>query len=197
MTAIIIVDLQNDFLTVDGPLKQNHIPTYFLKNIEELVKKERNIGSLIIWINSIYHNNYIDHKDKFNYYQDELNKLPFNYDVLFKTHCGKRQFCAKDTLGQKFHIFASELIIDSDIIITKNNYSSFIDTNLKNILDANNIKKTIVCGVTTNNCVKATAIHSYLLGFDTYISKSCTMSTNEIKKDKTLKELENICTIID
>lgn len=195
MTAIIIIDLQNDFLSPDGTLGIKHISTDFLADIKNLVEQGRKNGQIIIWIKSIYNKVYVDHTDKFIEYKDKLNKLNFDCGDLFRTHCGKRNFCEIGTIGAEFHEDVIDIIQPGDCIIVKQNYSAFIDTDLDVILKNNNIKNLIITGVTTNKCVMCTCIHAYLLNYDVTIIKSCTKSVDKIKYDKAIEELSTICLI--
>lgn len=197
MTAIIIIDLQNDFLSPDGPLGVNHIPTSFLANINNLVENGRKNGQLIIWIKSIYKNILVNHIDKFTEYKDKLANLNFDCDDLFRTHYGKKNYCIHGTLGAEFYTDVIDQMQSSDCILVKKNYSAFIDAELHNILKSNNIKNLIISGVTINKCVMCTSIHAYLLDYDVTIIKSCVIATNNNKYEDAIEKLKTFCRVRD
>ena len=64
--------------------------------------------------------------------------------------------------------------IDEEVIITKKVNSSFIGTNLEEILKVNEIKTVVITGLTTPHCVSTTTRMSGNLGFDTYLISDAT-----------------------
>ncbi|WP_336146002.1 cysteine hydrolase family protein [Enterococcus faecalis] len=68
--------------------------------------------------------------------------------------------------------FEIKRIVDpknDDIIITKKVNSSFIGTNLEEVLRTNNITTVVITGLTTPHCVSTTTRMSGNLGFKTYL----------------------------
>ena len=59
--------------------------------------------------------------------------------------------------------------LNNEKIITKNVNSAFIDTNLKSILDEQNISKVVIVGMTTNHCISSTVRMSANYGYETYL----------------------------
>ncbi|MFP9128960.1 cysteine hydrolase family protein [Niallia sp. BSM11] len=64
--------------------------------------------------------------------------------------------------------------IDKEVIINKKVNSSFIGTNLEEILIENEIKTVVITGLTTPHCVSTTIRMSGNLGFDTYLISDAT-----------------------
>ncbi|HWJ79464.1 MAG TPA: cysteine hydrolase family protein [Niallia sp.] len=64
--------------------------------------------------------------------------------------------------------------IDEEVIITKKVNSSFIGTNLEEILKINEITTVVITGLTTPHCVSTTTRMSGNLGFDTYLISDAT-----------------------
>lgn len=59
-------------------------------------------------------------------------------------------------------------------VITKNVNSAFIGTNLKELLDEQNIHTLIIAGLTTNHCVSTTTRMAGNYGFETYLIADAT-----------------------
>ena len=63
---------------------------------------------------------------------------------------------------------------DEEVIISKKVNSSFIGTNLEEILKINEIGTVVITGLTTPHCVSTTTRMSGNLGFDTYLISDAT-----------------------
>lgn len=62
----------------------------------------------------------------------------------------------------------------SETIIQKNVNSAFIGTNLKELLDQQNISELVIVGLTTDHCISTTTRMASNLGFDTIlVSDAC------------------------
>ncbi len=66
------------------------------------------------------------------------------------------------------------LPIDGEIVIKKNVNSAFIGTNLKEMLDAANILKVVIAGLTTDQCVSTSVRMAGNLGFETILVEDAT-----------------------
>ncbi|MEK5485134.1 cysteine hydrolase family protein [Lysinibacillus sp. FSL M8-0355] len=64
--------------------------------------------------------------------------------------------------------------IGEEVIVNKRVNSSFIGTNLEDLLKANEISKVVIAGLTTPHCVSTTTRMSGNLGFETYLISDAT-----------------------
>ncbi|GAE32701.1 cysteine hydrolase family protein [Halalkalibacter hemicellulosilyticus] len=64
--------------------------------------------------------------------------------------------------------------IDKEVIINKKVNSSFIGTNLEELLKENEVTTVVITGLTTPHCVSTTTRMSGNLGFDTYLISDAT-----------------------
>ncbi|MGC8497586.1 MAG: isochorismatase family cysteine hydrolase [Thermoplasmata archaeon] len=71
---------------------------------------------------------------------------------------------------------------NEDIVIKKNSYNGFFNTNLDRVLRAKSIKNIIFAGVTTDICVLNTVANAFYLGYETLICRECTESMDEKSK---------------
>jgi nicotinamidase-related amidase len=69
--------------------------------------------------------------------------------------------------------------IEDEIIIKKNVNSSFIGTNLKELLDNAKIKNVVIVGLTTDHCVSTTTRMAGNFGYNTYLVSDATATFNK------------------
>lgn len=81
--------------------------------------------------------------------------------------------------GQKESKLARGLDSSDGIMINKNQYDAFYNTNLENILKTKKINQVIVCGVLTNICCETTARSSFIRGFETFFTIDGTAAYSE------------------
>lgn len=68
--------------------------------------------------------------------------------------------------------------IDKEVIINKKVNSSFIGTNLEEVLNENEVTTVVITGLTTPHCISTTTRMSGNLGFDTYLISDADSSIN-------------------
>lgn len=62
--------------------------------------------------------------------------------------------------------------------VRKNTYDAFINTNLQNILQEEDVQRVVVCGVMTDCCCDTTARSAFNRGFETWLVKdACATAT--------------------
>lgn len=82
---------------------------------------------------------------------------------------------AKHGLNSPGHEFKDILKpLTGETVIRKSVNSSFIGTNLKASLDAQNIRSVVIVGLTTDHCISTTTRMSGNYGYDTYIVADAT-----------------------
>jgi bifunctional isochorismate lyase / aryl carrier protein len=74
---------------------------------------------------------------------------------------------------------SNKLHSDNGIIITKREYDSFYNTELKTILIGNGIKKVIITGVMTHLCCETTARSAFVRGYEVFFPVNGTATYNE------------------
>lgn len=76
----------------------------------------------------------------------------------------------------------NELVLpkDGETIITKNVNSAFIGTDLKELLDRNNITTLVIAGLTTNHCVSTTTRMAGNFGYETFVVSDATATFDRI-----------------
>ncbi|WP_338603415.1 isochorismatase family cysteine hydrolase [Sulfolobus tengchongensis] len=161
-TALIIVDMQNDFVRKNGklvvPTAENTIPF-----IKELVNKARNAGVLIV------------------YTQDWHMKD----DPEFKIW---GEHALAGTWGAEI---VEELKPEKeDFIVKKYRYDAFFETSLDYILRVKNIKNTVITGTVANICVLHTAGSAALRWYNVIIPKDSISAITEFDYYATLRQVD-------
>ena len=164
--ALIVVDVQNDFVT--GALA---VPDGAA--VVPVVKRLREAFATVVFTKDWHPANHgsfaVHHPGKQAFEQTELNGLP---QTLWPVHCVQGEPGAELEAGLNTgnaHVFVkgTDPSIDS--------YSGFFDngrrkaTGLGEFLKTNSITDVFVCGLATDYCVKATAIDAAQLGFQTHL----------------------------
>lgn len=166
--ALIIVDMQNDFVHPDGA--------------EPIIQTERkpvvsNIARLVSWARK-RHMPIIFTQDTHSEDQD------------FEAR-GMKKHGIKDSWG--WQIIKELPVKTTDILIEKDAYSGFVYTKLDNILKTKSIKQVIIVGVYTYICVQSTAIDAYQRGFDVVFVKECMAADNKEKHNRAIGVMEDLC----
>ncbi|KDR74523.1 hypothetical protein GALMADRAFT_250528 [Galerina marginata CBS 339.88] len=174
--ALIIIDLQNDFVAPDGVLKKSHIPLEpILNNLRPICQLFHDQGWPIIAIRSEYERASEDVSDSLSH--------------LSGTHTGKRPFCVPGSEGANFHPdFEALLSTVSHRVVIKSQYSAFTNTNLEQILGppqpTSPTNATLLgtplyfAGVTANNCVLASIVSAFRAGYQCFALSDCLGSTS-------------------
>ncbi|UYW01902.1 cysteine hydrolase [Flavobacterium agricola] len=87
-----------------------------------------------------------------------------------KLHPSNPGFAFQDTV----------LPLPNEPIITKHVNSAFIGTNLKQLLDEQQISTLVIVGLTTNHCVSTTTRMAGNYGYETYIISDATAAFNRV-----------------
>ncbi|OCL09101.1 hypothetical protein AOQ84DRAFT_221225 [Glonium stellatum] len=136
--ALLIIDLQNDFVSPSGVLKDKHIPiAELLTHLSSACAIFKAHGWPIVAIRSEYLDTQIkpDSQKPVRYLSrppgDKCRDVPTNDEHLSGTHTGKRKFCAPGSTGAAFPAAVQELVSAyGDTIITEGWFSAFTETEL-------------------------------------------------------------------
>jgi nicotinamidase-related amidase len=160
--ALILIDLQNEFLAPGGnfPIDAGSKAS-LIQTLNTLVPAFRSAGGQIIWIRSEYAK--IDQTRQGTPApasgNDENGGADADWAWLVEgTHMGKRACCQEGLFGAQLAPFVSKLFRKEDTSIIKHWYSSFKETTLEEHLTSQNISHIYLGGVLSNCCVLATAL---------------------------------------
>ena len=166
-TALLVVDVQNDFADSKGSL--------YVKGGEEIVspvndeaKNARAAGALVVYTQDW-------HPPETPHFQD--------YGGIWPVHC------VWDSWGAAFH---PTLEVEGEIVRKgsggEDGYSGFTvkdvgsgedrSTNLEELLRTRNIRRVVIAGLATDYCVKETAIDATALGFEVNVMRAAVRAVN-------------------
>jgi nicotinamidase-related amidase len=134
-TALLIIDMQNDFIEKGAIFEMPNIRSSLLK-FKKFIDECRKKGILIIYTR----------------HSSDPNKNPIEF-ILFPEQ--KEKGLRKGTKG--FEINKIIKPKKSEIVINKNRYDAFYKTNLEKELKKRKIENVIITGTMTNVCCESTA----------------------------------------
>lgn len=140
-TALLLIDLQNDFLHLDGWYASHGIDISHMRRVieptKQLIGAARAAHIPVIWTTHGFKN--------------ESDAGTFLSHRPFLREGGLRE----GTWG--YEIYEEFQVEDSDWIVKKNRLSAFFNTNLELVLRGLKADTVIITGVLTNQCVAATS----------------------------------------
>ena len=148
-TALVIVDVQNDFVHPEGVYGRRRedfwkecppVPV-MLERLPRLVEAAREAGCFIVFVRWFGDPQYLS--DSLTY--------------LVERSGSYGQVCMTGTFGAEFYGDIRPTDSPREVVVTKYRYSSFWGTELDLILRSNGIKTVVVTGIVTSGCVESTA----------------------------------------
>jgi ureidoacrylate peracid hydrolase len=167
-TALVIVDMQNDFCHENGAHAQAGLEYYppipkVSENVKRLVAAAHQTGALPVYVRTT-HDETTD-SSSWLHRKDAVGG-PSSYT------------CATGSWGAEFYELKPE---PGDILVLKHRHSAFIGTNLDLILRSHHISSVAVTGVATNVCVDCTLRDG--LQFDYHVALISDASSATSKKE--------------
>ncbi|WP_306120337.1 MULTISPECIES: isochorismatase family cysteine hydrolase [unclassified Roseitalea] len=166
-TALIVIDMQNAFLHPQG---ENAYPdaAAVIGPVTQLIEAARRSERLIVFTLDRHRAGVPDF---------EQPKLPVHgvqgtMDADYFSGFGPRQGAARE------------------IEIVKRRYSAFFATELGILLHEHRIERVVICGVKTNNCVRATAQDAFAWGFEVVVPRQATNSNRPYLAAASLEDID-------
>lgn len=163
-TALVVVDLQNDFAHPDGSFakdgKNVSDITAMTPNLVQLVEDARSAGVMVVWIMQ--------------------TTLPFGLSDSaawrdFKSRDGKNpEYTLDGSWGQQ--LMNPLAANPGEPVVKKYRSSAFVGTDLNLILRAAGIETLVICGCVTEGCVESTVRSSTFHDFYTFVVEDCVAS---------------------
>jgi ureidoacrylate peracid hydrolase len=188
-TALLLVDMSNDLISPQGKAAvlakrpMDHVDEV-LPHIERLLAEARSAGVLIVHIQQTT----LEHG---------LGLSGPWLDARAHATYGMLEFCMEGSWGQQ--------TIDQlkpaagEAVVQKYRYSGFVGTNLNQVLRSAERKTVIVCGVSTNVCVEATArdafSHEYYVVWPRDASASWSRELHQAALESAGHRYASVCSI--
>lgn len=168
-TAILVVDVQNDFCEPAGASGQAGRDTdaamAMIPTLQRFLAAAREHGTNVIFIQTIHEPS----TDSDAWVGRRANPDARN--------------CLKGSWGADFTGVAP---LPGEPVVVKHRYSAFINTRLDSVLRTLKVENIIVLGVATNVCVESTARHGYMLDYHTVFVSDCSAAYDRAAHDATL-----------
>ncbi|KAK2753452.1 hypothetical protein FQN54_007842 [Arachnomyces sp. PD_36] len=177
MKALILIDLQNEFL--DPARGRFSLPEPstkpLLENIKRVVPSFRseNGDNLVIWVRAEYSNANpsIDDADA-----GDGDEQQHDHDhFIHGKHSGKTPCCGPGSYGAELYPDILELVDEErDVILTKSWFSTFKETGLADLLVSKGVEDVYFAGLLSNVCILASVSASVgLRRWRTHVVKDC------------------------
>ncbi|WP_161949648.1 cysteine hydrolase family protein [Bacillus dakarensis] len=177
-TALILVDIQNDFCHEDGICAQRGRNVTgaqaIIPNVELLIENANALSVPVIFIQMTQTEHTVS---------DAWSNRPRK-----EGYAHPLEVCKKNSWGADFYKVAP---MENDIVVEKHRYSAFIETELNMILKNLKCKSLIVTGVATNVCVESTARDGFMLDYNVTVVKDASAGYVEELYHATFQNIEN------
>jgi len=150
-SALLVIDCQNYFVSLPEP---DGVP--ILPNIKALMNTFRDVGRPVIFTRHMHKSDKSDFGMIGEWWPENI---------------------IEDTWESELH--PSLDVAPSDIVIRKNRYSAFHETDLENILKNAGVRDVIITGVMTNLCCETTARDAYSRDYRVFLVADATGSVSE------------------
>lgn len=165
-TALVVVDIQNDYAHGDGSFGKRgsdlSMAQAMVPKLVDFIAKARANGVTIIFVRTA-HGEWTDSPVR----QDRMKGMGLN--VL--------PVCLEGSWGAEFYKVEPE---PGDKIVVKHRYSGFYGTDLDVVLKARGIKTLLMTGLVTNVCVETTARDGFMRDYYiVLVEDGCAASTVE------------------
>jgi ureidoacrylate peracid hydrolase len=174
-TALLIIDMQNDFCAVDGyverVLGKDASPCRaVVAPIAELAQRARAAHVPVLWIRADY----------------SPDKVPAHLALKAHERGSEGPFCHGGSWGAAFFELTPA---SGEPVIDKHCFSAFIGTGLENRLQAAGTRTVILAGVQTNACIESSLRDAASLGFHVVVPADCVASHTPVLHEATLKNV--------
>jgi len=189
-TALVIIDMQNDYIRPEGALGQHGVDMSMLKvlpnRIRPVLEAARDSGTMVVHVQMIR----LPHR---------LSDSPGWLRFQVKRH-------GLDPQKLYLHVVAGTWgceIVDElkpkpeEIVVTKHRSSTFVGTNLDMLLRSNGIKTVVIVGCVTEGCVESTARDAQFFDYYTVVLRDCVATSRKDLHDAALLVMNQRMDVFD
>jgi nicotinamidase-related amidase len=163
-TAVLVIDMQNGFCSDGGALAGDASVraryAELVPEIQGLCQAAREGGGLVVYTRHGYRPGYPEMGHELRTLHPEV------------VSGGGMVWGGWDT--QIIPGLAPE---PDDIVVRKSRFDSFLGTDLQLVLSASDVRRLVVCGVSTNVCVESTVRSASQRGYDVAVASDATAAT--------------------
>lgn len=174
-TAVLVIDVQNDFCSPDGAVEQAGRPLHgradMVAKLQRLLAGARNAGAKVIFVQTIA--------------RSWTDSDPWLYRA---SDTPRTDTCREGTWGAEFFEVAP---IDGEPVIVKHRNSAFFNTALDSVLRTFKIQSLILTGTSTNVSVESTARDGIMRDYHIILAEDCSAARNVSAHESTLMNIRN------
>jgi nicotinamidase-related amidase len=174
-TALLVIDMQNVFYEMCTP---ETIP-----NITKLVAHFRDIDLPVIFT-------------QHGHTQEELTPPRYGGNQLVRKW-GPEGSIKRGSKEWNFIPEIAKLVgstegptsasTDGSVVVAKNTYDAFINTNLASLLEEKEVGRVVICGVMTDCCCDTTGRSAFNRGYETWMVRDACASANKTQHEAGLR----------
>lgn len=175
-TAVLVIDVQNDFCAPGGHTEVNLGKDVadcqaVVGPIRRLVAAAHAAGAPVIWVKADYDRNYLSRPIRAKQAARGI----------------KSAYCVSGTWGAELYEVAPK---DGDVVIEKHRHSAFVGTELEQVLRDRGIQTLVMAGVQTHVCIESTLRDGSARGYYIVVPRECVGSFDRALHDATLRCVE-------
>ncbi len=175
-TALVVVDVQNDFCDPDGAFGRlgndvSMMPA-MATSLRQLIDAARRRDMLIIWVRATY-----DVADTSAALAETYNRRGFHQSQ-----------CLEGSWGAEWYGVAPNRAAN-EIVLTKHRFSPFWDTAIDLYLRSNGIRSVVVTGVVTSGCVESTVRDAFFNDYYTVVAEDCVAEASSDRHANALSKM--------
>jgi nicotinamidase-related amidase len=159
-TALIVVDVQNDFCHPDGvSARKGHdvaAAVEMVPRLDALLNAAHEAGTTVVFIQTT-HDLTVD-SEVWNTRGGDIDTPPYDPN------------CRTGTWGADFYEVAPA---QGDLVVNKHRYSAFAGTDLDMVLRTAGVRTVLLTGVATNVCVESTLRDGLFLDYNVALVEDC------------------------
>ncbi|MDQ3292086.1 MAG: cysteine hydrolase [Bacteroidota bacterium] len=175
-TAVIVVDMQNDFGTKGGMFDRAGIDISMIQKTvtptAKVLTAARQAGIKIIYLKMGYKEDLSDLGSPESPNRVRHLQIMHVGDTITAPNGKKSRILIRDNWGTD--IISAIKPQSGDAILYKTRFSGFYNTNLDSLLKQNNIKNLIITGCTTSICVESTVRDAMFRDYSSVVLEDCT-----------------------
>jgi len=182
-TALVMVDLQNDFVHPDGWVAKQQVPGFLgdtgiaevVERSRELLAAARRADVLRVFVRMLGDDRYLSGPWKALYARNHGHVRP---PCVYEGTWGADWL---DGLGPDGG--------DREMVVDKHRYSAFIGTRLDLVLRSHGVRTIVVCGVATSGCVESTIRDGFMCDYYTVIAGDACGDYETARHEATLSKM--------
>lgn len=175
-TAVIVVDMQNDFGTKGGMFDRAGINISMIqeavKPTADVLSAARKAGVKIIYLKMAYQEDLSDLGTEGSPNRVRHLQILHVGDTITAPNGSQSRILIRDNWGTD--IVPALKPVDGDVVLYKTRFSGFYKTDLDSVLKQNKIKNLIFTGCTTSICVESTVRDAMFRDYSSVVLEDCT-----------------------